>query len=217
MQTPFLDQLLDRINQRARTDIKPILGGLSWLFSGQILIAVIGFLSTVVLANFLDEASFGEYKYLLTLAGMVGVLSLTGLKEATVRAVAQGNEAELYRTIRLILRWSGGMILTASGIAGYYFYMGNEQIALAGLAMLLFVPMATAFSTFLPYLNGKQLYGSFATLRTLYLAAPPAATLGVVWFTTDVLLLFVSFVAAQGIGALLLFLCTIRRYPPNDQ
>ena len=216
MQTPYLDELISTINRRARTDLRPILAGLTWLFSGQVAVAIAGFLSTVLLARVLTEESFGTYKYLLTLLGMVGVLSLAGLKSATVRAVAQGYEGDLYRTVKLILRWSGGMIVSAAAIASYYWYMGNDLLAVAGLVMLIAVPLTTAFTTCFQYLNGKQLYRKFALARTIHLATPPAATLVALLFTKDILILFMSFVGGQILTAVGLFLYVIRAHPPNS-
>lgn len=205
------------IGTRIEIDTQTLARAMTWLFSGQILVSFIGFIGTIVLANLLTETELGTYKYLITLSGIVAILSLNGMRSAVVRAVAQGYEYEVVRSLHTMLKWSIGMVVTALGISLYYLWQGNTTIGFAVLAMSLTVPLYDAFTQSFPYLNGKQLYYRLAISQAIYNGTPPLIATIAALLTHNVLIIFLCFTFSQTFIAISLFYTTIKKYPPNNQ
>ena len=63
-----------------------------WLTLGQFFSLVVTFLSAVAFANLLDPTTYGNYKYVLSLLGILAVFCLDGMRTAVTQAVARGFE-----------------------------------------------------------------------------------------------------------------------------
>lgn len=208
---------LERLSKRIGFDAEKAAHAISWLFSTQVFASAAGFLLTVALANVLTETDFGIYKYLMTLAGVVAILSLSGLGASTTRAVAQGYEGELKHATALNLRWSGGMITLALGMALYYLYMGNETLGYGALVLAVATPLYLAFSLFSAYLNGKEHYRALSITGVIYTIVPPLATVATLFlFSQDILTLFLVYMIAQALTAISMYYTIMFLYRPHE-
>ena len=197
-------------------DAGKALHAVSWLFSTQAIASGAGFVLTVILANLLTETEFGTYKYLMTLAGVVGIIALSGLGSSTTRSVARGYEGEVWQATLTRLKWSGGMVLLALSIAGYYLYMGNETLGYGALAICVATPLTGAFSLFSSYLNGKEKYRTLSIFGVIYTVLPPVVTvLTLLFVSKNILVLFLAFIVSQMLAAIALYYTTFLLYPPN--
>lgn len=139
-----------------KTDMVYAASGGFWLFLGQALNALVALVLAVAFANLLEPEKYGNYKYVISLAGIIGALTLTGLGTAITRAVARGHDGVLVRSFRLSLLWSGGMIAIGA-LGGVYYLLNNNE--LLGYSLLLVgasSPIISASSLYRPFLIGKK-------------------------------------------------------------
>jgi len=96
-----------------------------WVLAGQVASSLAALGLAVAFANLIPKETYGQYKYVLSLASIVGAFSLTGMATAVIQAVARGLDGTLSKAFRLNLKW--GVLITAISLAGslYYFFSGD--------------------------------------------------------------------------------------------
>lgn len=138
-----------------KTDMVYLIKGGSWFTASSIVVSFMSFLLAIAFANFVAKETYGEYKFILSLAGVISTFALTGLGSAVMRSVSRGFEGTLNYAFWTNIKWSILSFLGALGIAIYYFINDNYSL---GLAMLI----AGSFS---PFLSSTNLYSSYLTAK----------------------------------------------------
>ena len=85
----YLYQTLRKGESLFKTDMIYLAKGGGWLVFGQAIATFLGFFVSIAFANLISKESFGIYKFVLSMAGIVGAFSLTGLGVAVTQSVAQ--------------------------------------------------------------------------------------------------------------------------------
>jgi O-antigen/teichoic acid export membrane protein len=148
--------LLRRSERIFKTDMVYLAQGSFWLNGSQIAAAGVAFLLAIAFANLVPQASYGTYKYIISIYGTLGVLSLSGLGTAVTRAVAKGNEGEFTKALWFNFRWE--TLIFLSGIIGavYYYIHGNPSLALGFLIIGIFSPIKDSADLYPSFLSGKK-------------------------------------------------------------
>jgi len=149
-------KLLKSSERYTKTDMVYLTSGGFWLFFGQGVTTLAALVLAVAFANLIEPEKYGNYKYVLALAGMISAFTLTGLTTAVTRATARGNEGTFPYAFRLSLTWSVGMIFVALVGAGYYFLNENMFLASSLLIVGAAAPIITATSLYRPFLMGRK-------------------------------------------------------------
>ncbi|HEX9608834.1 MAG TPA: oligosaccharide flippase family protein, partial [Candidatus Paceibacterota bacterium] len=87
--------VLRKSERYTKTDMVYLTKGGIWLSISQGVAMVTGLLVAIAFANLLTPETFGTYKFVLSLAGIIGAFSLTGMSTALIRSVANGQEGAL--------------------------------------------------------------------------------------------------------------------------
>lgn len=206
-----------RFSERyTKTDMVYLAHGGFWLSVGQAAGLGIGFFSALAFGNLLDPHTYGIYRYLLSLEGILGVLSLGGLGVAITRAVARGAEGAFREGTMLNLRW-GFLLATAAGVgASYYFWNGDSVLGTGLILIGLFSPLIDTLGLYSAYLNGKKEFRMLGIFQTVRALVPTGIVIGTLFLTTNpIFLIFSYFASTTGVVAILYFL-TIRRYHPTE-
>lgn len=199
-----------------KTDMVYLMTGNFWLLGGRAFNIVLGMLLTLAFANFLDPTSFGVYKYVLALAGLLGALSLGGLPQAINRATAIGHENALPGVARINFWWSLPAALIALGISIWYF--GNGNTTLGGGLLLIAVTT--------PFMNNfglaKGLFLGKKDFQTLFLMNLPRSTLsiaaliGALLLTHDVLIILAVYFISNYLASWTGYRLALRKYQIKD-
>lgn len=142
--------------QYTKTDMVYVANGNFWGILGQVVTAVLSLALTMVFANYLPKETYGLYTYILSLAGLLGVFTLTGMNDAVSQATATGDESALRASIKYQLKWNGMQFLAFCVLGGYYLYNGNAIVAISLFVMGVCAPLTAAFNTYGAYLAGKK-------------------------------------------------------------
>lgn len=181
-----------------KTDMVYLFSGGSWLFVGQIFSLLFSLALAIAFGHYATQDTYGNYKYILSLGGILGILSLSGLTPAVGRAVAHGEEGALAQGFSLSLRYSGGILVAGILVAGYYWLQGNIFVAASMLLVAALSPFINAFSLYDSFLSGKLqfktsvfcMFGSLAVttialIVTLLYFSQRAIVLVAVYFITN--------------------------------
>jgi len=182
-----------------KTDMVYLFQSGGWLFFGQAAGLLLSLMLAIVFGHYATQDTYGNYKYILSVASVLGVLSLSGVGTAVVRAVARGEEGTLHQGLVLTLKWSGGILIAGAVASAYYWLQGNHFASLSLLVAALTLPFINGFSLYDAFLTGRRSFrldmlfsiGSiaFTTLTlvaTLLFFSQRAVVLVALYFVTNV-------------------------------
>lgn len=176
-----------------KTDMLYLASGSFWLGLGQVVSSLCALLLAVAFANLVSPETYGTYKYVLSLAGLMAIFSLPGMNTALARSTAQGRESALHAATRArVLHACVGSLFALAGSA-YYFLNGNIELALALLVIAATLPLFDTLTSYLFYFVGKRRFD----LRTRYYALTQIAStlvlVATLFFTDDLVLLLLAY------------------------
>ncbi len=145
--------------QYTKTDMVYLAKGSGLLGFGQLVSASAGFITALVFANFLPKETYGVYKFILSMAALLSVTTLSGIGVAVTRAVARGFDGAMDEAMRTKFRWGLLGSVASAALTGYYYMQGNTVLALSFFVVALFLPAMEAFGVYDSFLQGKKEFG----------------------------------------------------------
>jgi len=190
--------------------------GGSWLSLAKGVGLFSSLLFAVAMANLIPPEVFGNYKFVLSVAGIIGAFSLTGMGTAIIQAVARGFEGALRSGTTAYLRWSFGIVVLSLCASVYYFVNGNNVLGTAFLIVAIGNPLLIGFSFFSQFLSGKKDFKIQSIFDSIADIVPVLCLVGTVFLTNNpILIVLVYFLSGMGINLLLQY-ATIKKYKPGD-
>lgn len=198
-----------------KTDMVYLAKGGFWLTIGQVFTSLSALLLAIVYANFLTKDTYGIYKYILSVAAIIGSFTVTGLGPAVVRSVSRGFENIIKYAFWVNIKWSAFMSVTAFAGAIYYFINNNYTLAASFIIIGLFEPIARSAGLYGSFLNGKKEFKTSATyeataniLNAIFISATAI-------LTNNPILLILSYFISRTLISLLFYLKTIKKFNPK--
>jgi O-antigen/teichoic acid export membrane protein len=138
------------------TDTTYLAKGGFWLSLGQGVAMVSGFFISLAFANLFPKESFGNYKFILSVASILGIFTLTGLNTSIIQSVALDFGGSLRQGFRTNLKWSIGVLLGGLVLSIYYYINDNAILSFSFLLAGILLPITTSASLYGAYLMGKK-------------------------------------------------------------
>lgn len=175
------------------------------------------FLLSVLFANLLPKETYGVYKYVISVIGILGLSTLSGMGTAMTRAVAQGNDGSLKPAIWAEMKWGLLGSLASFTMAAYYWFRGDTGFALTFLVVGFFMPVFNVFSLYGSVLNGKKRFD----LAVRYDVYTQFINFGLMVpfliFTRDVYVLILPYLLVNSLVQALLLKRTTKQVTLNDK
>ena len=198
-----------------KTDMVYLGSGGFWLFFGQ----GAGILSSLILAigfaNLLPPEEYGNYKYVLSVASVIGGFTLTGLTTAINRAAARGSEGTLRYGFKKMLLWSGAATMLSCGAALYYFMRENTFLAYSFLIIGATSPLISAASLYRPFLIGKKEFRQASVSGMLQSTIPAFSVLTMLLIQAPLLVLIATYFFSNAIVVYLLYRTAAKKASNN--
>ena len=209
--------LLRKSEKYTKTDMVYLVKSGFWMNLSYISNSIFAFLLTVAFAKLLSKEVFGTYQFILSIGTMIGSLTLTGMNNAVIQAVARGYEGTVKRSIPVQLKYNIVATIAALGVAIYYWMNSNQQLALGILVIGILTPVFNTYNTYTALLTGKKdFYSGFKF--SLALNLPYFITMGsCLFFLNDPLMLVLINLGVNTLVTFILYKVAIRIYRPNDQ
>jgi len=152
----YIYKLLKWSEKYTETDMVYLVKGGSWLVLGQFVTALAAFLLAVAFANLFSSATYGTYRYVLSVAGFLSITTLTGMNTAVVQSVARGFEGSLVQATKTRIYW--GLIGSAGSLvlSVYYYLNANIVLAYSFFIVAFFIPFLETFTLYNAVLVGKK-------------------------------------------------------------
>lgn len=207
-----LQEASSAINPYIKTDASYLFKGGFWVSSEFILGSILSLGLSIVFANFLTKETYGTYKYITSLAGSLGFLTLSGMNIAVTQAVANGQNGILKFAVNKQVRWNLLLTLALSAIAIYYFINQNYIFGSSFVILSLSIPMTAAFNTYGAFLAGKKEFKRSAFFSTLSHAIYIIAMISATIFSGSLLSIFIAYGLSTLIPQIIFYYLTIKKY-----
>lgn len=200
-----------------KADMVYVAKGGFWVTFGQGLTSLLSLLLIIVVANFLPKETYGLYKYIISLAGVFSIFTLTGMNRAVARAAATGQIGMLKASVKYQIKWNSLMMLALWGLSAYYFYNSNLVLAQAFLALGVFLPLTTSLNTYAAYLEGKRQF----RLNNIFSVTSTALYVGGMLLAIiaggETLSLVIAYSLTTFLSSLFFYLFTLKHFEPNEE
>jgi len=199
-----------------KTDMVYLTKGGSWLTLGNIVSSASSFLLAIAFANLLPKETYGIYKYILSIAGILAIPTLSGMGTAITQAVARGYEGSFLPALKTKIRWGllGG--LASLALAGYYYFNDNTTLTISFLITAVFLPFMNSFGTYNALLQGRKLFGISTKYGIISQIIAIAILIATLFFTKNLFLIILAYFASWTILRFIFLKITLKKFPPNQ-
>lgn len=186
-----------------------------WLTLSQVISSSSVLILAIAFANFLPKETFGIYKYILSIAAIISVFSLTGMNTAVTQAVARGYEGVLKKSFWIQIKW--GLIMFAIGLAGsaYYFIHDNQTLAISFLIIGSFSVVLNSANTYSAFISGKKDFKSLSIYSISSVIFTSSILLLTMLLTKKPVPLILAYFISNTIATLFFYILTIKHFNPN--
>lgn len=147
----------------------------------------------IAFGNLITKEAYGIYSYILSLAGSLAFLTLSGIGPGVTRNVALGNDHILPYVVKLQIKYNllSTIIIGLAGI--YYQAKGNAVFAISLGILAIVIPLETSYHVFEHALIGKKRFDLIAIIGSLSNIGATVATVITLILTDSVLALVLSY------------------------
>lgn len=139
-----------------RTDIAYLAKGSFWLSIHKAASISIALLLSIAYARYLPKETYGDYRYVLSFLGMLGIFAIPGMGTALIQSVARGFAGTYKNASKIIFLSSFGISAVCAITALYFFAQGNISLTLGFLAAALFAPASEGLGSWHGYLTATK-------------------------------------------------------------
>jgi O-antigen/teichoic acid export membrane protein len=200
-----------------KTDMIYLARGGFWLTLGQVISSLSSFLLAIAFANLLPKETYGNYRYILSLVGILGIFSLTGMGTATTQAVARGFEGSFYSGFKEKLKFGILGSIAALGSAIYYFSKGNYTLPIPLLISAIFLPLWQASGIYGNFLNGKKLFNYLVSWGTISQLISIFSLIITLFLTKNLFRLIAVYFISGTFSTYFFYLLTQKKFQPNKK
>lgn len=213
----FLYQFLRKTQKYTGTDNVYLAKGGFWLTLGSIASSAVAFLMAIAFANLLSPSTYGNYKYILSLVGILGIFSLTGIRTAVAQATARGLEGSFYTGFKTQLKWGILLSFAATGMSLYYWLRGNEFLPIPLLIIAVFLPLMMASRVYVGILTGRKLFYIQTKYNIINQIVFAAIIITALFFTKNLLWLITAYIVSHTFLTYFFYLITKLKFKPNKK
>lgn len=205
--TNSLGHLLRKLEKYTKTDMVYLGSNISWISIGNGVSSLASLGLVVVFGNLVSKNDYGIYQYVLSIAGVLSVATLSGMNTALVKAVADGFEGSLIRGIQTRIKWGILACIGSVGVGTYYFINENLVLSLSFFVIAIFLPFMDSFTSYSSYLEGKKLFKKSAIYSSIISIIRVGTLIGVILLTKNIVVIIATYIVITTLlrGIFLLF------------
>ncbi|MFH1744851.1 MAG: oligosaccharide flippase family protein [bacterium] len=200
-----------------KTDMVYIAKESSWLTGNRIIGGVTAFCLAVAYARFLPKETYGIFKYVLSIAGILSIATLPGIDTALSRAVTLGYDGSVRDAMKIKLKWGLLGVAASVIISFYYFINHNSPLGISFLIVALFAPITGALSVSSTYLSGKKQFKKSSVYESCKNLISATALITTLFFFKDLIVVILIYYFSIFAGQYLFYKITFRKFKLNNQ
>lgn len=204
------------IQKYTKTDMLYLAKGGFWVLFAQVLNSIFSLVLIVAFANLLPKETYGTYRYILSIVGMLNIFTLSGMNNAVSRTVARGGEGVLRPAVIYQLKWNLLMFIASLILGGYYFLHGDTTLAVSLIILGVFIPSTLAFNTYSAFLDGKKQFKMAYSLSVFATLIYSVGMLCTLVLTDNVVVMVTIYALTTFIPSVLLYVYILRKFKPPE-
>ena len=200
-----------------QTDMLYLTKGGFWLFLSQVSGFLTNFLIIILFTNLLSKETFGQYKYVLSLLGILSIPSLSGLNSAILNAAAKNEDGSFLKAFRLKMKWGVLGTLASLIVALYYFIQSNSLLGACFLIVAFFIPFFNSFSVYDSFLAGKKKFNLQNKLNITTQVVSLAFLGFTLYFSKNIFLILLAYFLPLTLCYIIFYFFVKRKFQFNNQ
>lgn len=200
-----------------KTDMVYLAKGGFWLTSAKIVSILASLLSSIAFANLLPKETYGTYRYILSIAGLLSIPTLNGINTSLVRSIAKGYEGSFIPALKTKMCWGTLGGLSSIALSIYYYTQGNNVLSVSLIIAAIFLPLMDPLYLYINLLNGKKLFKHSAKYSFAARIIPTASLIATIFLTSNILVIISIYFASNTLLRLFYLLLTLRRVKINTK
>jgi O-antigen/teichoic acid export membrane protein len=213
----FLGRAEQMLGHYFKVSFGYILRGGGWLALDQGVGAVLSIVITVAFANLVSPETYGTYRYLMVVFGILTVFTLPSMNLALTTSVAKGYEGLLGRALESRIRWGflGGV--GALLVALYHLVSSGDAGVVRGLILVaIAVPFQDSLNIWSGFLRGRQLFRENAIYTIITRLSSALSVLCVLVLHPTLTAILIAYFLPYIIARILILKRVERSFQPND-
>ncbi len=211
----LVKKILLKLEGFIKTDIRFYAKNGGWLTLGQLITSIASFGMAVMFANFLPKESYGTYRFVISLVGLLSISSLYGMAHAVIRGSALGKDQVLVSGTRMRMKWALGGSVVSLGVSAYFWFQQDALLAILLCLTAFVIPFLEPLQTPWAFLTGKKEFGMNALAKTSTSVASIVAVMGALYFTENLVLLLLAFFGVNIVFRVFWYMYIKRHYKKN--
>ena len=210
--------LLRKSEKITKTDMVYLVGQSGWLIFGQSIALISSLGLAWVFANYVEPSDYGIYRYVLTVATIASITTLTGFGIAVARAISQGHQVDLKKILRIKIKF--GLIGTIGvlGVACYYLWLDNILLATLFAITAIWIPFFDSLSDYQFVLQGKKHFKLQTVIKIIQRTVITLMVIAAVLLTKNIITITFVYFLATTLSHYLAYRYTQKKYfKDNDE
>jgi O-antigen/teichoic acid export membrane protein len=187
------------VQKKFHIDAPYFLRGGFWLSLSQVITIVAGICVSALFAHMLTEHEYGTYRYLIGIGVFLTSFSLTGFGQSVLQTAAKKYRQFYNETIGIALLYNLGITLASIIGATYYFYKGNDTLALGCIIVALIQPVINTYQNIFPFLQGSRRFRESTVSQTIKTIVVSGASIGAIFITQNILVLLAAYLLSHAL------------------
>lgn len=209
--------LLRATEKYTKTDMIYLASGGFWLSLKIFILGILSLGSSIAFANLLPKETFGQYKYIFSIFGLLALATLPGMGISVVKSVARGYEGTPLFALKTKIKWGVAGSFASVCIALYYFLQGNTTLAGAFVLAALFLPFVDTLNIFNTILTGKQLFRISVFYETMVQMISISTIVTILFFTDNLLAILAGYFLSYTATRFVILRIVVKKHTLNKE
>ncbi len=208
--------MVKKLSKLFNIDLSYLLRGGVVLGIGHSFGVVLGFCLSLVFANYVDVAVYGQYKYIVSIAGILGAFTLSGVGTTILQSVAKGYDGTLFAEQKAYLRWSLISVILSFFVGGYYIFQGDTPLGAGVIIATLCNYLFNSLTLQNPFLSAKKDFRRLTINQILNAGILLITVSAAIFYGFDsAIWIIIAYYGSQILFQALTYLHMLRAYRPN--
>ncbi|MFA6416198.1 MAG: oligosaccharide flippase family protein [Candidatus Paceibacterota bacterium] len=210
-------RLLRWSEKYTKTDMVYLAQGGFWLNLATTIGSFSSLALVYVFGNYLSPEVYGNYRYILSVYGLLTIVTLTGFNAAVTRSVAKDNEGDIIKGLKIQILSSLLGSLMAFTASIYYWLNGNATLSIGLLIIGLVLPLMEPLDMYNSLLNGRKLFKISSLVSIFVQVLVTIILITVVLLGGSIVPLLLAYFISYTALRLFFFIVIKKAYQKNDQ